>query len=235
VLAAFNNTNLNTIWQKKMSDARTCSNIHKWCINYRILCWLHILKSSSLPLYTTKTETDKSESLLYCSNSCISLHFKTLKSHTKTLKIHPHRFQSPLKPSSGGPRPYFALHRWNELTYGHIPTLFITNVNQHSNLVTSPYFALHRRNELTYGHILTLFITNVNQHSNSVTSPYFALHRRNELTYGHIPTLFITNVNQHSNSVTSPYFALHRWNELTYSHIPTLFITNVNQHSNSVT
>ena len=27
------------------------------------------------------------QSLLYCSNSCTSLHFKTLKSHTKTLKI----------------------------------------------------------------------------------------------------------------------------------------------------
>ena len=27
-------------------------------------------------------------------------------------------------------------HRRNELTYSHIPTLFITNVNQHSNKVT---------------------------------------------------------------------------------------------------
>jgi len=27
-------------------------------------------------------------------------------------------------------------HRRNELTYSHIPTLFITNVNQHSNSVT---------------------------------------------------------------------------------------------------
>ena len=47
-------------------------------------------------------------SLLYCSNSCTSLHFKTLKSHTKTLKILPYMFRSPLKPSSGGPWPYFA-------------------------------------------------------------------------------------------------------------------------------
>jgi len=54
------------------------------------------------------------ESLLYCSNSCTSLHFKTLKSHTKTLKIRPYMFQSPLKPSSGGPWPYFAtLLNWN--------------------------------------------------------------------------------------------------------------------------
>ena len=54
------------------------------------------------------------QSLLYCSNSCTSLHFKTLKSHTKTLKIPPYMFRSPLKPSSGGPWPYFArLLNWN--------------------------------------------------------------------------------------------------------------------------
>jgi len=47
-------------------------------------------------------------SLLYRSNSCTSLHFKTLKSHTKTLKIRPYMFRYPLKPSSGCPRPYFA-------------------------------------------------------------------------------------------------------------------------------
>jgi hypothetical protein len=39
--------------------------------------------------------------LLYCSNSCTSLHFKILKSHTKTFKICPFMFRSPLKPSSG--------------------------------------------------------------------------------------------------------------------------------------
>jgi hypothetical protein len=27
-------------------------------------------------------------------------------------------------------------HRWNELTYSHIPTLFVKNVKQHSNSVT---------------------------------------------------------------------------------------------------
>ena len=41
------------------------------------------------------------QSLLYCSNSCTSLHFKILKSYTKTLKIRPYMFRSPLKPSSG--------------------------------------------------------------------------------------------------------------------------------------
>jgi len=54
------------------------------------------------------------ESLLYCSNSCTSLHFKTLKSHTKTLKIRPYMFRSTLKPSSGDPWPYIAtLLNWN--------------------------------------------------------------------------------------------------------------------------
>jgi hypothetical protein len=33
------------------------------------------------------------QSLLYCSNSCTSLHFKTLKSQTKTLKIRPYMFR----------------------------------------------------------------------------------------------------------------------------------------------
>jgi len=43
-----------------------------------------------------------------------SLRIKTLKSHTKTLKIRPYMFRSPLKPSSGGPWPYFAmLLNWN--------------------------------------------------------------------------------------------------------------------------
>jgi hypothetical protein len=40
--------------------------------------------------------------------------FKTIKSHTKTLKICPYMFWSPLKSSSGGPWPYFArLLNWN--------------------------------------------------------------------------------------------------------------------------
>jgi hypothetical protein len=54
------------------------------------------------------------QTLLYCSNSCTSLHCKTLKSHTKTLKIRPYMFRSPLKPPSEGPWPYFAmLLNWN--------------------------------------------------------------------------------------------------------------------------
>jgi hypothetical protein len=54
------------------------------------------------------------QSLLYCSKSCTSLHSKTLKSHTKTLKIRSYMFRSPLKPSSGGPWPYFTrLLNWN--------------------------------------------------------------------------------------------------------------------------
>ena len=54
------------------------------------------------------------QSLLYCFNLCTSLHFKILNSHTKTLKIRTYMFRSPLKPSSGGPWPYFArLLNWN--------------------------------------------------------------------------------------------------------------------------
>jgi hypothetical protein len=48
------------------------------------------------------------ESLLYCFNSCTSLHIKTLKSNTKTLKIRPKIFRFPLKPFSGSPWLYFA-------------------------------------------------------------------------------------------------------------------------------
>ena len=58
------------------------------------------------------------QSLLHCSNSCTSLHFKTLKSHTKTRKIRSSMFRSHLKPSSVGPWPYFAtLLNWNLLIY----------------------------------------------------------------------------------------------------------------------
>jgi len=79
------------------------------------------------------------QSLLYCSNSCTSLHFKTLTSHTKTLKILPCMFRSPLKPRYP-PHTHTHTHTHararNELTYSHMLTLFITNVNQHSNPVT---------------------------------------------------------------------------------------------------
>jgi len=46
--------------------------------------------------------------LLYCSKSCTSPHFKVLKSYTKTFKIRPYMFRSSLKPSLGGPWPYFS-------------------------------------------------------------------------------------------------------------------------------
>jgi hypothetical protein len=39
---------------------------------------------------TQHTTNTKYDSLLYCSNSCTSLHFKILKSHTRTHKIHPY-------------------------------------------------------------------------------------------------------------------------------------------------
>jgi uncharacterized alpha/beta hydrolase family protein len=38
--------------------------------------------------------------------------------------------------SQSQPDRYPHTHTQNELTYSHIPTLFVTNVNQHSNSVT---------------------------------------------------------------------------------------------------
>jgi len=53
-------------------------------------------------IYSHPTAHYQFTSLLCCSNSCTSLHFKTLKSQAKTLKIRPYMFRSPLKPSSRG-------------------------------------------------------------------------------------------------------------------------------------
>jgi hypothetical protein len=71
-------------------------------------------------IITKNSQNCLKQSFLYCFNPCTSLYFKTLKSHTKTLKIRPYMFGFPLKPSSGGPWPYFArllnwkvdLHSW---------------------------------------------------------------------------------------------------------------------------
>jgi len=118
-----------------------------------------------------------SQYLLYCSNSCTSLHFKTLK-HLKSARTCFGLLWNHLQGVRGrtllgywiGMLIYICYkecwyvavcqfipsvcvwgyhlvetsldqigthtHGWNELTYSHIPTLFITNVNQHSNLVT---------------------------------------------------------------------------------------------------
>jgi hypothetical protein len=75
------------------------------------LCWRSVIKTSKYIhslIFITVVPCMLFQSLLYCSNSCTLLHFKILKSHTKTLKIRPYMFRSPLKPSSGGPWPYFA-------------------------------------------------------------------------------------------------------------------------------
>jgi hypothetical protein len=76
-------------------------------------------------IYTTDAQQSPTSSLLYrvC---CYDFFFivpthalhctlrKILKCHTKTLKIRPYMFRSPLKPSSGGPWPYFAkLLNWH--------------------------------------------------------------------------------------------------------------------------
>jgi len=75
----------------------------------------------------------KTSFFLYRTSSVIAIFFvlallsKTAniynKSHTKTLKIRPYMFRFPLKPSSGGPWPYFAmLLNWNYIAkYGHGP------------------------------------------------------------------------------------------------------------------
>jgi hypothetical protein len=81
------------------------------------LCWKSVIKTSKYIhslIFIIVVPCMLSQSLLYCSNSCTSLHFKLLKSHTKTLKNRPYIFRSPLKPSSGGPRSYFVrLLNWN--------------------------------------------------------------------------------------------------------------------------
>jgi hypothetical protein len=72
------------------------------------IAWINLLIIFSVVLWMFF------QSLLYYSNSCTSLHFKTLKFHTKALKIRPSMFRSPFKQSSGGPWPYFAtLLNWN--------------------------------------------------------------------------------------------------------------------------
>jgi len=126
--------------------------------------------------------------LLYCSNSCTSLHFETLKPHTKTLKILPYMFRSPLKPSSGGPWPYFAtLLNWNVDLHLLKGVSVCGCMSIHSVCVcVGTYLA----------ETMSYFRPDMYPHTHTNTQ------RRNELTYSHIPTLLLTNVNQHSNSVT---------------------------------
>jgi hypothetical protein len=55
-----------------------------------------------------------SQSLLYFSNSCISINFKTLKSNMKTIKIISYRFRYPWKPFLADPSPYsYSCLKWN--------------------------------------------------------------------------------------------------------------------------
>jgi hypothetical protein len=145
------------------------------------------------------------QSLLYCSNQCTSLHFKILKSHTKTLKIRPYMFQSPLKPSSEGPWPYFArLLNWNVKLHLLWRVSICGCMSIHSVrlcvcvcvCVWVPIWSRLRR-----GHTHTPH-THTHTHTPTHTHAHTHTHRRNELTYSHIPTLLMTNVNQHSNSVT---------------------------------
>jgi hypothetical protein len=78
-------------------------------------CWMQVAwKWNWLKQFIVVPCCTLFQSLPYCSNSWNSLHSKTLKSHIKTLKIHPYMFRSPLKPSSGVPWSYFVmLLNWN--------------------------------------------------------------------------------------------------------------------------
>jgi hypothetical protein len=111
-----------------------------------VVCWLH--DQLSFNLFTSTLITDKRiplvftvvpcmlfQSLFYCSNSCISLHFKTPKSHTKTLRI-PWNSIDQIGTPPTHTHTHTHTHRRNKLTYIHIPTPLITNVNQYSNSVT---------------------------------------------------------------------------------------------------
>jgi hypothetical protein len=87
---------------------RTTANVQSGAFMDVVQCWAIFIMVLSSMWANIKL------SLFYCSNSCTSLHFKILKSPTKTLKIRPYMFRSPLKPSSGGPWPYFVrLLNWN--------------------------------------------------------------------------------------------------------------------------
>ena len=93
------------IWHISHLNAAVCPRTFYWLIGF-------LLKQSTILFIVVPCMLF--QSLLYCSNSWTTLHFKILKSHTKTLKIRPYMFRSPLKPSLGGPRPYFVrLLNWN--------------------------------------------------------------------------------------------------------------------------
>jgi len=121
------------------------------------------------------------------------LHFKTLKSHTKTLKICPYMFRSPLKPSSGGSWPYFA-------------TLLNWNADLHSlwRVSVCGCMRIHSVCVCVCVCVCAYLVKSMSWnpwHNLDQIGTHTHTHRRNELTYSHIPTLFITNVNQHFNSV----------------------------------
>jgi len=128
------------------------------------------------------------KSLLYCSNSCTSLHFKTLKSHTKT-KFAP---------------TYFGL-LWNHLQGVHGRTLlgYWIRMLIYSCYKGCRYVAMCVWVPIWSRHSLDQIGTPPTHiHTHTHTHTHGRRDGRNELTYNHIPTLFITNVNQHSNLVT---------------------------------
>jgi hypothetical protein len=76
--------------------------------------WVGLYNKNAKRLYTNNIQGLFFTALLYCSNSWTSLHFLTMKSHNKTLKIRHYMFWFPLKPSSESPWSCFVrLLNWN--------------------------------------------------------------------------------------------------------------------------
>ena len=69
---------------------------------------VHAQLKLSFEYYTAWFRRQKNYFFFIVPTHALHYTFKTLKSHTKTLKIRPYMFRFPLKPSSGGPWPNFA-------------------------------------------------------------------------------------------------------------------------------
>jgi hypothetical protein len=89
-----------------------CTVFHVVSLLYRDTCCFIVVPCCMLFHCSTVLHVLLISSLLFQLMHFTTL--KTLKSHTKTLKICPYMFRSPLKPSSKGPWLYFAmLLNWN--------------------------------------------------------------------------------------------------------------------------
>jgi hypothetical protein len=127
------------------------------------------------------------QSLLYCSNSCTSLHFKTLKSHTKQLKFAATCFGFLWNHLQG-------VHGCTLLGYWIGMLIYICYkecrvcgcMSIHSICMcvcVCGYLSLSDRRSLS----LSLARTHARAHAHTHT------HRWNELTYNHMPTNTLYN------------------------------------------